>query len=110
MTSLTEFSSYKGIGPEISAAVQRIFKAANVPIQWETVDVTPIMNAEGKTSIPKIALDSINRNKIALKGINSFSTFKVRLIRFVLGPLATPIGKGISLYNPLFLYKLSNQS
>lgn len=31
-----------GIGPEISAAVQQIFKAANVPIEWETVDVTPV--------------------------------------------------------------------
>lgn len=31
-----------GIGPEISDAVQQIFKAANVPIEWETVDVTPV--------------------------------------------------------------------
>lgn len=31
-----------GIGPEISAAVQKIFQAANVPLEWETVDVTPV--------------------------------------------------------------------
>lgn len=31
-----------GIGPEISAAVQKIFDAAKVPIEWETVDVTPV--------------------------------------------------------------------
>lgn len=31
-----------GIGPEISAAVQQIFAAANVPIEWESVDVTPV--------------------------------------------------------------------
>lgn len=31
-----------GIGPEISAAVQKIFAAANVPIEWESVDVTPV--------------------------------------------------------------------
>lgn len=31
-----------GIGPEISAAVQKIFQAAGVPIEWETVDVTPV--------------------------------------------------------------------
>lgn len=31
-----------GIGPEISAAVQKIFSAANVPIEWESVDVTPV--------------------------------------------------------------------
>lgn len=31
-----------GIGPEISAAVQKIFAVANVPIEWESVDVTPV--------------------------------------------------------------------
>lgn len=31
-----------GIGPEISAAVQKIFSVAGVPIEWETVDVTPV--------------------------------------------------------------------
>lgn len=31
-----------GIGPEISAAVQKIFTAAKVPIEWEAVDVTPV--------------------------------------------------------------------
>lgn len=31
-----------GIGPEISAAVQKIFEAANVPVEWEVVDVTPV--------------------------------------------------------------------
>lgn len=31
-----------GIGPEISAAVQQIFKAAKVPLEWESVDVTPV--------------------------------------------------------------------
>ncbi|KAJ1548256.1 NAD-dependent isocitrate dehydrogenase [Nowakowskiella sp. JEL0078] len=65
-----------GIGPEISRSVVEIFAAANVPIEWESVDVTPIL-VDGKTAIPKEALESVNRNKIALKG-----------------PLATPIGKG----------------
>lgn len=31
-----------GIGPEISAAVQKIFECAKVPITWESVDVTPV--------------------------------------------------------------------
>lgn len=31
-----------GIGPEISAAVQKIFSVAKVPIEWEAVDVTPV--------------------------------------------------------------------
>jgi isocitrate dehydrogenase (NAD+) len=66
-----------GIGPEISNSVKKIFSAANVPIDWEEVDVTPVMKDDGKTTIPEAALNSIHKNKIALKG-----------------PLATPIGKG----------------
>ncbi len=66
-----------GIGPEISRSVIQIFEAAKVPIAWEEVSVTPILTPEGKTTIPPAALQSVNRNKVALKG-----------------PLATPIGKG----------------
>ncbi|XP_037268083.2 isocitrate dehydrogenase [NAD] subunit alpha, mitochondrial [Rhipicephalus microplus] len=66
-----------GIGPEISSAVQDIFKTAGVPIQWETVDVTPVKGPDGKFGIPQKAIDSVNKNKIGLKG-----------------PLMTPIGKG----------------
>jgi len=46
------------------------------PIDWEEVDVTPIL-VDGKTAIPKPAIDSVRKNTVALKG-----------------PLATPIGKG----------------
>lgn len=66
-----------GIGPEISAAVQQIFAAANVPIEWESVDVTPVRGPDGKFGIPQAAIDSVNRNKVGLKG-----------------PLMTPVGKG----------------
>ncbi|XP_014276056.1 probable isocitrate dehydrogenase [NAD] subunit alpha, mitochondrial [Halyomorpha halys] len=66
-----------GIGPEISSAVQKIFTAAGVPIEWEIVDVTPVRGPDGKFGIPQAAIDSVNRNKVGLKG-----------------PLMTPIGKG----------------
>ncbi|XP_013413294.1 isocitrate dehydrogenase [NAD] subunit alpha, mitochondrial [Lingula anatina] len=66
-----------GIGPEISAAVQQIFSAAQVPISWEAVDVTPVKGPDGKFRIPPKAIESMNKNKLGLKG-----------------PLATPIGKG----------------
>jgi len=84
-----------GIGPEISAAVQKIFNVAQVrlrvvalvlflnilrvqvPIEWETVDVTPVKYPDGKFGIPPAAIESVLKNKIGLKG-----------------PLATPIGKG----------------
>ncbi|KAI5722106.1 hypothetical protein M8J76_003808 [Diaphorina citri] len=66
-----------GIGPEISAAVVKIFEAANVPLEWETVDVTPVRGPDGKFGIPQAAIDSVNKNKVGLKG-----------------PLMTPVGKG----------------
>lgn len=31
-----------GIGPEISTAIQEVFAAARLPIEWETVDVKPV--------------------------------------------------------------------
>ncbi|KAK0745170.1 hypothetical protein B0T21DRAFT_281142 [Apiosordaria backusii] len=65
-----------GIGPEIAVAVKDIFAAAKTPISWEPINVDPILK-DGKTAIPDDAIESIKRNKIALKG-----------------PLATPIGKG----------------
>ncbi|KAI2617014.1 hypothetical protein GGS26DRAFT_415243 [Hypomontagnella submonticulosa] len=65
-----------GIGPEISQAVKDIFEAAKTPISWEPVDVTPRL-VEGKTTIPSETIESIQKNKVALKG-----------------PLATPVGKG----------------
>ncbi|PVU98174.1 hypothetical protein BB561_000075 [Smittium simulii] len=72
-----------GIGPEISDAVVKIFKAAKVPIEWETVEVTPIIE-NGVTTIPKPAYESMMKTKIALKG-----------------PLMTPIGKGFVSLNLL---------
>jgi isocitrate dehydrogenase (NAD+) len=65
-----------GIGPEIAQSVKDIYSAAGVPIKWEPVDVTPQLK-DGKTVIPDAAIDSVNRNYVALKG-----------------PLATPVGKG----------------
>ena len=47
------------------------------PIDWESVDVTPVKGADGLFHIPQRAIDSIHRHGIGLKG-----------------PLATPIGKG----------------
>ena len=73
-----------GIGPEISVSVKRIFEANNVPIVWEDVDVTPFLRG-GVTTIPDEARDSVNRNKVALKGL---------VQKLIVGPLATPIGKG----------------
>ncbi|KAI9764086.1 MAG: NAD-dependent isocitrate dehydrogenase [Geoglossum simile] len=65
-----------GIGPEISQSIREIFAAAKAPIEWEPVDVTPILK-DGRTAIPDEAISSVRKNYVALKG-----------------PLATPVGKG----------------
>ncbi len=51
-----------GIGPEISDAVIKIFKEANVPIKWETVQVNV------NTGVSQEVIESVRKNKIALKG------------------------------------------
>jgi len=48
-----------------------------VPIEWESVDVTPVRGPDGKFGIPQAAIESVNKNKVGLKG-----------------PLMTPVGKG----------------
>jgi hypothetical protein len=39
-----------GIGPEISHSVQKIFEAAGVPLNWESVDVTPVKSVRNSLS------------------------------------------------------------
>ena len=38
------------------------------PIEFESVDVTPVVGLDGKTQIPAEAIESVNNNKIGLKG------------------------------------------
>ncbi|XP_048473156.1 isocitrate dehydrogenase [NAD] subunit alpha, mitochondrial [Rhincodon typus] len=66
-----------GIGPEISEAVVKIFDAAEVPIRWEERTVTAIQASSGQWIIPPEATESMNANKIGLKG-----------------PLKTPVAAG----------------
>jgi isocitrate dehydrogenase (NAD+) len=66
-----------GIGPEIAAAVVRVFEAARVPVQWEHVNVSPVVSSTGRTAIPEAALKTIKELRYGLKG-----------------PLATPVGRG----------------
>jgi isocitrate dehydrogenase (NAD+) len=71
-----------GIGPEITESVKRIFAAAEVPIQWEEENAGQTTLAEKGELIPNSLIESIKRNKIALKG-----------------PLTTPVGKGFKSVN-----------
>jgi isocitrate dehydrogenase (NAD+) len=66
-----------GIGPEISAATVRAVAAAGGTIEWERVDAGAGAVDKHKDPLPAATLDSIKKNKVALKG-----------------PLATPMGGG----------------
>ncbi|KAF5104782.1 hypothetical protein DV451_000373 [Geotrichum candidum] len=66
MLSSTFSKVRDGIGAEITDSVKSIFKAENVPIDWEEIQVTGVGNSsEGITE----AINSLKRNKVGLKGI-----------------------------------------
>lgn len=71
-----------GIGPEITAAVVRIIEAAGVEIEWESFLAGSEALSRLGDPLPEPVLESIRRNKVALKG-----------------PLTTPIGTGFTSVN-----------
>src|SRR6185436_2165438 len=71
-----------GIGPEVTQAVVRILKAAGTDIEWERHDAGVIAFKRFGQSLPVELLDSIRRNKVALKG-----------------PVTTPIAEGFTSVN-----------
>jgi isocitrate dehydrogenase (NAD+) len=71
-----------GIGPEVTASVVRIFKVANVDVDWERHDAGVRAFKLYNQSLPVPLLDSIRRNKVALKG-----------------PVTTPIAEGFTSVN-----------
>ncbi|MDR3048465.1 MAG: isocitrate/isopropylmalate dehydrogenase family protein [Elusimicrobiota bacterium] len=71
-----------GTGPEITETVVNVLEAAGVKIDWDIVYAgIDIMEKEG-TPLPPNVLESIKRNKVALKG-----------------PVTTPIGTGFRSVN-----------
>ncbi|WP_024622285.1 isocitrate/isopropylmalate dehydrogenase family protein [Metaclostridioides mangenotii] len=71
-----------GIGPEVSEAMVKVVKAAGVDIEWERVEAGEAVMEEYSTPLPDYVIDSIKKNKIAIKG-----------------PITTPIGKGFRSVN-----------
>ncbi|CRJ87906.1 hypothetical protein BN1723_001482 [Verticillium longisporum] len=59
-----------GIGAEVAESVKTIFKADNVPVEWEQVDVTGVDASSGRTEdLFRESVSSLRRNKLGLKGI-----------------------------------------
>jgi len=71
-----------GIGPEIVAATVRIIEASGVEVEWETHIIGAQALEKFGMTLPEAAVESIKKNKVALKG-----------------PLMTPIGKGFTSVN-----------
>ncbi len=61
----------EGIGPEVSAAVRRILDASGVQIEWEVLEARAENTDKGTTGaevLNSAAIESVRRNKVALKG------------------------------------------
>lgn len=66
-----------GIGPEVAEATRRVLEATGVRLRWDTVVIGDQAREKFGTALPNQALQSIRKNKVALKG-----------------PVTTPIGTG----------------
>jgi len=71
-----------GIGPELAEATRRVLDATDIEFEWETVDAGEAVIAEYGTPLPDHVLESIRRNRVALKG-----------------PITTPVGEGFRSVN-----------
>ncbi len=71
-----------GIGPEISQATQLVIEATGVQVEWEVVEAGAKVVDEHGTPLPDHVMESIKRNKVAIKG-----------------PITTPVGTGFRSVN-----------
>jgi len=58
----------EGIGPEVAAATRRILEAAGVQIDWEEIAGRTGNSADQGQHVNKAAIESVRRNRVALKG------------------------------------------
>lgn len=79
-----------GIGPEVTEAAQKVLESAGAEIEWEVVNAGAAAMEEHGTPLPEAVLDSIRRNKVALKG-----------------PVTTPVGGGFASVNVALRKQLS---
>jgi isocitrate dehydrogenase (NAD+) len=71
-----------GIGPEVTGAVVQILDNAGLEVEWDSYPAGVLAMEEYGTPLPDRLLDSIRRNKVALKG-----------------PVTTPVGGGFTSVN-----------
>lgn len=71
-----------GIGPETSAAMQRVVAASGADINWEIAPAGAACMQEYGSPLPESTIESVKRNKVAIKG-----------------PITTPVGTGFRSVN-----------
>jgi isocitrate dehydrogenase (NAD+) len=71
-----------GIGPSIADAARRVVEATGVPVTWDIQEAGMAGIEKYKDPLPPQTLESVAKNKIALKG-----------------PLTTPVGTGFRSVN-----------
>src|SRR5918995_539276 len=71
-----------GIGPEVTEAVLRVIAAAGVSVEWDRHDAGVVAFERTGKALPPALLESIRKNKVALKG-----------------PVTTPIAEGFTSVN-----------
>ncbi|PRX32547.1 isocitrate dehydrogenase (NAD+) [Orenia metallireducens] len=78
-----------GIGPEITKSIREIIEATGVKINWEIVNAGEGVMDQYGTPLPEEVLESVKKNKVALKG-----------------PITTPVGSGFRSVNVAIRQKL----
>jgi isocitrate dehydrogenase (NAD+) len=58
----------EGIGPEVASATRRVLEAAGVEIDWEEISGRSNQSSDQGISVNQAAVDSVRRNRVALKG------------------------------------------
>ncbi len=71
-----------GTGPEVTDSVKEVIEALGVDIEWEIAEAGETVMEEKGSPLPDDVLESIRRNKVAIKG-----------------PLTTPVGAGFRSVN-----------
>src|SRR5215204_5585889 len=71
-----------GIGPEITEATRRVLDATGIEFDWDVQHAGMAVLEQTGSALPDSVVESIRRNKVALKG-----------------PITTPVGKGFRSVN-----------
>lgn len=78
-----------GVGPEITEATKKVLDATGVSIEWDIQEAGEDVYKRENTPLPERVLESIKRNRVALKG-----------------PITTPVGTGFRSVNVLLRQSL----